>query len=306
MGNQKIQGRMQALADELNRYNYEYYVLAQPTVSDFEFDQRLKELQALEAAHPEWIAPNSPTQKIGGDITARFATVQHRWPMLSLSNTYNEDELRDFDKRVRRAIGDDFQYVCELKFDGLSISLTYENGTLIRAVTRGDGTQGDEVTANVRTIRSIPHSLRPSAANAKNLFDGGGTPYPELFEIRGEIFMHQAAFKRLNAARAEAGEQTYANPRNFASGTIKLQDSSEVARRPLDCFLYFFYADKRENLFKGHWESLQAVKSWGFPVSEHSASTSFHKWNGYTLKGATVPNMEHAALPDKSPATHFR
>ena len=177
--------------------------------------------------------------------------------MMSLGNTYNEQELKDFDGRVRKVIGDQVQYVCELKFDGLSISLTYEQGKLSKAVTRGDGTQGDEVTNNVRTIRSIPHQLKPGN-------------YPETFEIRGEIFMHKSAFLRLNQEREDNGEQTYANPRNFASGTIKLQDSAEVAKRPLDCFLYFLYADNRNRLFDNHWESLEAVKSWGFHVSEHS------------------------------------
>src|SRR5690606_27883845 len=163
----------------------------------------------------------------------KFKTVQQRWPMLSLGNTYNEQELREFDERVRKVVGDQVQYVCELKFDGLSISITYENGKLIRAVTRGDGTQGDEVTNNVKTIRSIPHSLKTN-------------PYPALFEIRGEIFMHRKAFEKLNKSREIEGLQTYANPRNFASGTIKLQDPKVVAKRPLDCFLYFLYCENRD------------------------------------------------------------
>jgi len=250
--------RIEELTRELNEYNYQYYVLAKPTISDYDFDQKLKELEELERLFPQFLDPDSPTQKVGGDITQRFNTVRHRWPMLSLSNTYSEQELRDFDERVRKAIGDDFEYVCELKFDGLSISLTYENGVLKQAVTRGDGIQGDEVTANVRTIKSIPNRLKVSG-------------YPDLFEIRGEIFMHRAAFERLNNERIENGEMPYANPRNFAAGTIKLQDSAEVARRPLDCFLYFLYSDKRNRLFDNHWESLQAVKSWGFPVCEHTA-----------------------------------
>ena len=253
--------RIEELTKELNEYNYQYYVLANPSISDYDFDQRLKELEALEQSFPQFRDPDSPTQKVGGDITQRFQTVRHRWPMLSLSNTYNEQELRDFDERIRKAIGDDFQYVCELKFDGLSISLTYENGMLKQAVTRGDGVQGDEVTANVRTIKKIPNKLRT---------DG----FPDVFEIRGEIFMHRPAFQRLNHERQENGEMTYANPRNFAAGTIKLQDSAEVARRPLDCFLYFLYCDDRRQLFHNHWDSLQAVKSWGFHVSEHSALCS--------------------------------
>lgn len=259
---EQIAARMAALVEELHTYNYQYYVLAQPDISDYDFDQKLKELEALEAAYPEFLDPNSPTQKVGGAISQGFQTVRHRWPMLSLSNTYNEEELRDFDARVRKAIGDDFSYVCELKFDGLSISLTYEEGRLVRAVTRGDGLQGDDVTANVRTIQAIPHVLSKPPQ--------GAVPYPREFEIRGEIFMHRPAFERLNQERAAKGEQTYANPRNFAAGTIKLQDSAEVAKRPLDCFLYFFYGEDRDKLFPGHWESLEAVKSWGFPVSTMS------------------------------------
>lgn len=250
--------RIEELTRELNEYNYQYYVLANPSISDYDFDQRLRELNELEQLFPQFLDPDSPTQKVGGDITQRFQTVHHRWPMLSLSNTYSEQELRDFDERVRKAIGNDFQYVCELKFDGLSISLTYENGVLNRAVTRGDGVQGDDVTANVRTIKKIPNRLRTNG-------------YPQAFEIRGEIFMHRPAFQRLNNERIENGEMAYANPRNFAAGTIKLQDSAEVARRPLDCFLYFLYCEDRNRLFSDHWDSLEAVKSWGFHVCEHAA-----------------------------------
>lgn len=253
--------RIEELTRELNEYSYQYYVLASPSIADYEFDLKLKELEELERLFPQFLDPDSPTQKVGGDITQRFNTVRHRWPMLSLSNTYSEEELREFDGRVRRAIGDDFEYVCELKFDGVSISLTYENGILSRAVTRGDGVQGDDVTANVRTIKKIPNQLKSKG-------------YPDLFEIRGEIFMHRAAFQRLNNERIENGEVAYANPRNFAAGTIKLQNSAEVARRPLDCFLYFLYSDNRNRLFENHWDSLQAVKSWGFPVCEHTARCS--------------------------------
>jgi DNA ligase (NAD+) len=245
------------LSAELKKYSYEYYVLSMPTISDFEFDKKLEELIALETQFPELIDPDSPTQNVGGFITKEFQTVKHRWPMLSLGNTYNEQELLDFDQRIKKAIGDKFEYVCELKFDGLSMSLTYENGQLVRAVTRGDGTQGDEVTTNVKTIRSIPKRLREDT-------DG----YPNDFEIRGEVFMHLKAFEKLNEDRLENGEPPYANPRNFASGTIKLQDSAEVAKRPLDSFMYFLYTEKR--LFNTHWESLQAVKSWGFPVNGES------------------------------------
>jgi DNA ligase (NAD+) len=247
--------RIESLSTELKQHNYNYYVLAMPTISDFDFDKKLEELNALEKQFPEFTDPDSPTQQVGGDITKEFVTVKHRWPMLSLGNTYNEQELLDFDQRIRKAIGENFEYVCELKFDGLSISLTYAGGQLLRAVTRGDGIQGDDVTTNVRTINTIPKRLRPGN-------------YPEEFEIRGEVFMHLKAFERLNAERVENGEVTYANPRNFASGTLKMQDSAEVARRPLDCFLYFLYTEKQ--LFKTHWESLQAVKTWGFHTNEHS------------------------------------
>ena len=180
-----IQSKIEQLTQELNEYNYQYYVLAESLISDYDFDQKLKELESLEAQYPQYRDPNSPTLKVGGDITQKFKTVKHKWPMMSLGNTYNEQELKDFDNRVRKVIGNQLQYVCELKFDGLSISLTYENGKLLKAVTRGDGTQGDEVTNNVRTIRSIPHQLKK------------GT-FPDTFEIRGEIFMHKSAFLRLN------------------------------------------------------------------------------------------------------------
>ncbi|WP_294186242.1 NAD-dependent DNA ligase LigA [uncultured Sphingobacterium sp.] len=252
-----IEKKIKDLTAELKQYNYQYYVLANSVISDYDFDLKLKELEALEAQYPAFADPNSPTQRVGGDITSRFQTERHRWPMLSLGNTYSQEELLDFDQRIRKIIGDQFEYVCELKFDGLSISLTYENGKLSKAVTRGDGTQGDVVTNNVKTIRSIPIKLKEGA-------------YPAQFEIRGEIFMHKSAFLRLNKEREDNAEPMYANPRNFASGTIKLQDSAEVAKRPLDCFLYFLYCDNRTNLFHDHWNSLNHVKEWGFHVSEHS------------------------------------
>lgn len=273
----EIKDKMEALVKELNQHSYNYYVLAMPTIADYEFDKKLAELEQLEKAHPEFADPNSPTQKVGGDITKSFKTVNHRWPMLSLGNTYNEQDLRDFDERVRKAIGDQFEYVCELKFDGLSISLTYENNKLVRAVTRGDGTKGDDVTSNIKTINNIPHQLKNETV-------------PPLFEIRGEIFMHRAAFDRLNREREELGEVQYANPRNFAAGTVKMQDSKEVARRPLDCFLYSLNTDK--NYFKTHWESLQSLKEWGFNVCEHTELSSsiddvlafVHKWEEQRFK----------------------
>ncbi|SFG92450.1 NAD-dependent DNA ligase LigA [Pedobacter insulae] len=259
MSNLKVKEQIDALVKELNEHTYNYYVLAMPTIADYEFDQKLEKLAGLEKEYPELADPNSPTQKVGGDITKNFITVKHKWPMLSLGNTYNEQDLRDFDERVKKAIGNDFEYVCELKFDGLSISLTYENGKLISAVTRGDGSQGDDVTSNIKTIHTIPHQLK-------------GKEIPALFEIRGEVFMHRAAFERLNKEREELGEIAYANPRNFAAGTVKMQDSKEVAKRPLDCFLYALYSEKK--LFKTHWESLQTVKKWGFNVCEHTRLSS--------------------------------
>lgn len=268
---------MDALVKELNQHSYNYYVLAMPTIADYTFDQKLEELHQLELAYPEFADPNSPTQKVGGEITKTFTTVKHRWPMLSLGNTYSEQDLRDFDERVKKTIGGDFEYVCELKFDGLSISLTYEDSKLVRAVTRGDGTKGDDVTTNVKTIHTIPHQLKAGDV-------------PPLFEIRGEIFMHRAAFERLNKEREELGEIQYANPRNFAAGTVKMQDSREVARRPLDCFLYSLNTDK--NYFKTHWESLQTLKKWGFNVCEHTKLTNnidevllfIHYWENERFK----------------------
>ncbi len=251
----EIKEQIESIVKELNEHNYSYYVLAQPTLSDFEYDKKLEELAKLEKEYPEYLDPESPTIKVGGYITKEFETFKHKWPMLSLGNTYNEQDLKDFDERLRKVIGNDFEYVCELKFDGLSISLSYENGKLMRAITRGDGTQGDDVTNNVKTIRSIPKTIKTSG-------------YPESFDIRGEVFMHRAAFERLNNERIENNEIAFANPRNFASGTLKMQDSTVVAKRPLDCFLYFLYTEKPS--YKTHWESLEAVKNWGFHVCEHT------------------------------------
>ncbi|MDR2275662.1 MAG: NAD-dependent DNA ligase LigA [Sphingobacterium sp.] len=294
-----IEKKIKDLTAELNHYNYQYYVLANSLISDYDFDLKLKELEALERQYPAFADPNSPTQRVGGDITSKFKTEKHRWPMLSLGNTYSQEELFDFDQRIRKIIGDEFEYVCELKFDGLSISLTYENGILSKAVTRGDGTQGDVVTSNVKTIRSIPIRLKEG-------------DYPDQFEIRGEIFMHKSAFLRLNKEREDNEEQTYANPRNFASGTIKLQDSAEVAKRPLDCFLYFLYCDNRTNLFHDHWNSLEHVKSWGFHVCEHTRKCStladvfefIDYWDterhnlGYEIDGIVIKVNDYAQQED--------
>ena len=259
MSQSSVKDTMDALVKELNQHSYNYYVLAMPTIADYEFDKKLEELAHLEKAHPEFADTDSPTLKVGGDITKNFTTVKHKWPMLSLGNTYNEQDLRDFDERIKKAIGEQFEYVCELKFDGLSISLTYQNNELLRAVTRGDGTKGDDVTSNVKTISNIPHHLKKAET-------------PELFEIRGEILMHRAAFEKLNKEKEELGEVAYANPRNFASGTIKMQDPKEVAKRPLDAFFYSLHTDKE--YFKTHFESLQSLKKWGFHVSEHTKLSS--------------------------------
>lgn len=248
-----IRERIEELRRQLDYHNHKYYVENAPEISDFEFDAMMHELQRLEAEHPEYADPTSPTMRVGSDLCAEFQTVRHRYPMLSLGNTYSTDELHEFIERIEREVGPT-EYVCELKFDGTAISLTYEHGRLTQAVTRGDGVAGDDVTANVRTIRSVPLRLR-------------GEGWPELFEIRGEILMPYASFDRLNAEREANGEQLFANPRNAAAGTLKQQASSVVARRGLDCTLYQLAGDRLP--FTNHWGSLQKAREWGFKVSEH-------------------------------------
>ncbi|MCZ8023205.1 MAG: NAD-dependent DNA ligase LigA [Chryseotalea sp.] len=250
---EKIEQEIKSLTEVLNQYNYQYYVLHRSPVSDYEFDQLLKKLQHLEASYPHLAQPDSPTQRVGGVVTKDFASVQHQYPMLSLGNTYDEQELRDFDARVHKGLeGEAYEYFCELKFDGVSISLIYENGHLVRAVTRGDGQQGDDVTNNVRTIKTIP--LKVSSADL-----------PPKFEVRGEIFMPKKVFEQLNREREDIGEEKYANARNTASGTVKMQDSAEVAKRKLDCFVYYLLG---ENLpYATHAESIQALQNWKFNVS---------------------------------------
>ena len=252
MSDSDIRGRIEALREELNYHNHKYYVESQPEISDYDFDLKLRELQDLESAHPEFFDPNSPTQRVGSDLTSEFKAVKHSYPMLSLSNTYSLSELHEFMDRVEREVGS-VEYVCELKFDGTAISLSYQDGALQRAVTRGDGTEGDDVTANVRTIRSIPLKLR-------------GEGWPSKFEIRGEIFMPYASFDRLNREREAAGENLFANPRNAASGTLKQQSSAVVAKRGLDCTLYQMAGDALP--FSSHWENLEKARQWGFKVSE--------------------------------------
>ncbi len=245
--------RMRELERELEYHSYKYYVENTPEISDFEFDALLRELQDLEARYPEFADPNSPTKRVGSDLTSEFQSVEHRYAMQSLSNTYSPEELGEWIERIRKDIGD-VEFVCELKFDGTAISLTYENGSLLRAVTRGDGRRGDDVTNNVRTIGSVPLKLR-------------GDGYPSIFEIRGEIYMPYASFDRLNSEREALGEPLLANPRNAAAGTLKQQSSKVVAERGLDCTLYHIAVD--EPIKSTHWEMLSEAKRWGFKVSEH-------------------------------------
>ncbi|MCI6118881.1 MAG: NAD-dependent DNA ligase LigA [Prevotella sp.] len=246
--------RIEQLRQELHEHNHRYYVENQPTISDQEFDELMHELQRLEALHPEMYDANSPTQRVGSDLNSEFRQVAHRYPMLSLANTYNQQEVADWYDSVRRGLeGEDFEVCCEMKYDGLSISLTYENGRLVRGVTRGDGVNGDDVTANVRTIRSIPLVL-------------SGDDYPQEFEIRGEILMPWKVFERLNADREKAEEPLFANPRNAASGTLKSQNSALVASRQLDAYLYYLLGEQVP--CDGHYENLQAARRWGFKISE--------------------------------------
>ena len=249
----QIKHQIDTLREELNKHNYDYYVLSAPTISDFEFDKKLKELTDLEAQHPEYFDPNSPSQRVGSDINKSFKQIPHKYPMLSLGNTYTEAEITDFYNRVKKGLNDDFEIVCELKYDGTSISLTYINGQLTQAVTRGDGVQGDDVTANVRTIRSIPLRLH-------------GTDYPAEFEIRGEILMPWSVFDDINKERAEQEEALFANPRNAGSGTLKQQDPKIVASRKLDSFLYYLLGEDLPT--DGHYENLMKAKEWGFKISD--------------------------------------
>lgn len=247
------QERILQLRKQLHEHNHNYYVLSAPTISDFEFDALLRELQELEDAHPEMFDPSSPTQRVGSDIAKGFKQVAHKYPMLSLGNTYSKSEVADFYERVKRALNEEFEICCELKFDGSSISLTYRDGKLVQAVTRGDGEKGDDVTANVKTIRSVPLVLK-------------GSGWPAEFEIRGEILMPWKVFEELNAERERAGEPLFANPRNAASGTLKLMDSAEVAKRKLDAYLYFMLGE--ELPATGHYENLEAAREWGFKISD--------------------------------------
>lgn len=254
MTNQEAQERIGKLSKDLHHYNYMYYQKHQSVVSDYDFDKLLEELIKLEEKFPQFKKDDSPSQRVGGTITKDFPTIKHRYRMLSLGNTYSEDDLLDFDKRIKKHLGDDkeIEYICELKFDGVSLSLTYQNGKLVTAATRGDGVQGDDVTANARTIKTIPLSVQ-------------GDNFPADFEVRGEVFMPNKVFDELNAQRAKEGKDLYANPRNTTSGTMKLQDSAEVAKRKLDAYLYFLLGDNLTH--KTHEEAVKAIESWGFNVS---------------------------------------
>ncbi|ESU19296.1 ligA protein [Flavobacterium cauense R2A-7] len=247
--------KIQALRDELNQHNYNYYVLDNPTISDYEFDTKLKELQDLEAKHPEFFDENSPTQRVGGAITKTFETVQHEYRMYSLDNSYSKEDLLDWEKRAQKILGDvPLEYICELKYDGASISISYENGKLKRAVTRGDGFQGDDVTNNIKTIKAVPIKLKGD--------------FPQKFDIRGEIILPFAGFEKMNQELIEIGETPYANPRNTASGSLKLQDSAEVAKRPLDCLLYSLIGNNLP--ITTHFEGLEKARQWGFKVPTQS------------------------------------
>lgn len=273
-----IAEKIKQLTDEINQHNYNYYMLDNPTIGDYEFDQLLNQLILLEKQYPDYVLPDSPTQRVGGSVTKQFKTVKHVFPMLSLGNTYSEEELLDFDRRVHELVNGEVEYVCELKYDGLAISLVYENGLLVRAVTRGDGVQGDDVTNNVKTIRTIPLKLQGD--------------FPDLFEVRGEIIMNHENFERLNKEREEIGENPFANPRNAASGTLKLQDSAEVARRGLDFKLYFVMG--HQPYANNHFDSLTKLKDWGFRapdvmVKAHSIKNVIDFMHDWDTRRKTLP-----------------
>ncbi|MHC0440463.1 NAD-dependent DNA ligase LigA [Flavobacterium sp. 3-210] len=250
-----IQETIQTLRDELNQHNYNYYVLDNATISDYDFDRKLKELQDLENKHPEFFDEHSPTQRVGGAITKNFKTIAHQYRMYSLDNSYSKEDLLDWENRIQRVLGNvKLEYTCELKYDGASISITYENGKLVQALTRGDGFQGDEVTNNIKTIKSVPLQLKGN--------------YPEKFDIRGEIILPYAGFEKMNQELIEIGETPYSNPRNTASGSLKLQDSAEVAKRPLECLLYFVTGNNLP--FSSQFEGLESARKWGFKVPKEA------------------------------------
>ena len=300
-----VEAKIKALRDELERHNYNYYVLSAPTISDFEFDKMMKELQELEAAHPEFADPDSPTRRVGSDLSKEFEQVVHKYPMLSLGNTYSEEEVRDFYERTERSLNEPFEIVAELKYDGTSISLWYEKGRLVRAVTRGDGSKGDDVTANVKTIRSVPLRLR-------------GNDYPEEVEIRGEILLPWAEFDRLNKEREEQEEPLFANPRNAASGTLKQQNPAIVAARKLDAYLYYVLGEHLPA--DTHYGNLEAARRWGLKIPDvikvcHNLQDIFdyiHYWDterknlpvatdGIVLKVNSLRQQKNLGFTAKSP-----
>ena len=303
--------RILFLRKELAEHNHSYYVLDTPLISDFEFDKLLVELQQLEDINPDLFDPNSPTQRVGGAVLDGFKTIKHKYRMLSLGNTYSAEDLQDFDARLRKLTDQDFEYVCELKYDGVSVSLTYENGQLAQALTRGDGTQGDDVTANVRTIKSIPLKLSGD--------------YPANFEIRGEIFLPIAGLEQINKQREKEGLEQYANPRNTASSSLKLHDPKEVSKRPLDCYLYYLLGDNLPS--NSHYENLQKAKEWGFKIpneiEKHKSIDDvlkfIEKWNtkrhnlpyeidGIVIKVNNIDLQEEMGFTAKSPrwATSYK
>src|SRR5699024_8894783 len=253
-----IEEQIKNLRKELQEHNYKYYVLDNPSISDYNFDMKMKKLQELEKNNPEFFDPNSPSQRVGGQVIKGFETVQHQYPMYSLSNSYSKEELEDWEKRIEKLTASKIEFTCEIKYDGASISLSYENGEVVKAVTRGDGIQGDDVTHNVRTIRSVPLKLKGD--------------FPEKFDIRGEIVLPFEGFSQLNAERVKNGEEPYANPRNTASGSLKLQDSSETAKRPLDCLVFSIIGEDLP--FETQYESLKKARQWGFKIPEEAELVS--------------------------------
>lgn len=305
MTSEDAKNRIIDLRKELNTFNYQYYVLSQPTITDFEYDKLLKELEIIEKEHPQFQDKNSPTQRVGNDINIEFTQMDHAYPMFSLGNTYNEADLKDFDSRVSKIINEPYIYACELKYDGVSISLTYENGMLKHALTRGDGVRGDDVTNNVRTIRSIPLRLN-------------GSGYPEIFEIRGEIYLPHIVFNKMNEERIAAGEMPFANPRNAASGTLKMQNSAMMAKRKLDSYLYSIVGDQLPAL--SHIENLELAKKWGFRIPEYIYSCKniedvigfIHKWDvdrrklpfdidGIVIKVDSIIHQQRLGFTSKTP-----
>lgn len=300
------ESRIRELRKQIDEHNYRYYVKDDPIISDYEFDRLLEELIRLEKEFPRFASPESPTQRVGGAVTKEFRTVVHRYPMLSLGNTYSEQDLREFDDRIAKLLGgEQVQYCCELKYDGVAIGLTYRRGKLAQALTRGDGVQGDDVTVNVKTIRSVPLQLN-------------GDDYPDEFEIRGEILLTRSAFNRLNEERADIGEPPFANPRNSAAGTLKLQDSAEVSRRKLDCFLYALYGESLP--FTTHAEGLEKAATWGFRISHDRRTCNnldevleyIHYWeqkrealpfdiDGVVIKVNSLPQQRELGFTAKSP-----